>query len=103
MNTPPTGLPDAVPLPGKLKDKRLLLVDSSATMRERRAPSMRKVGMEVDCAADISEARSWWQCARSRTPSPGKSVPPRDVETREFKRAAAESRTLDDLLREELQ
>ena len=202
MNTPPIGLPHAVPLPGKLKDKRVLLVDSSATMRERRAQSMRKLGMEVDCAADISEARSWWRehlyrlvlidmesglrprdrfCddmrratppqqisfvvgkpaypadaprpdippvqttgeqvpwrddvraalavelpggvsqrwgileasrrisavralsqARS-TATPGKSVPPRDVETREFKRAAAESRTLDDLLREELQ
>jgi len=200
VNTPPIGLPYSVPLSGKLKDKRVLLVDSSATMRERRAESMRKLGMEVDCAADISEARSWWRehlyrlvlidmesgprerfCddmrratppqqisflvgkpvyladaprpdippvqttgepvpwrddvraalavelpggvsqrwgileasrrisavralsqARS-TSAPGKSAPPRDVETREFKRAAAESRTLDDLLREELQ
>ena len=200
VNTPPIGLPYSVPLSGKLKDKRVLLVDSSATMRERRAESMRKLGMEVDCAADISEARSWWRehlyrlvlidmksgprerfCddmrratppqqisflvgkpayladaprpdippvlttgepvpwrddvraalavelpggvsqrwgileasrrisavrallqARS-TAAPGKSAPPRDVETREFKRAAAESRTLDDLLREELQ
>ncbi|MGA1985302.1 MAG: hypothetical protein ABSG72_03450 [Candidatus Sulfotelmatobacter sp.] len=30
-------------------------------MRDRRAESMRKLGMEVDCAADISEARSWWR------------------------------------------
>jgi hypothetical protein len=30
-------------------------------------------------------------------------APPRDMETREFKRVAAESRTLDDLLREEMQ
>jgi CheY-like chemotaxis protein len=205
VNTPPMGLPHSVPLSGKLKDKRVLLVDSSATMRERRAESMRKLGMEVDCAADISEARSWWrehlyrlvlidmesgpryrfcddmrratppqqisflvgkpaylaaaprpdippvqtsevQATREQVPwrdevraalavelaggvsqrwgileaswrisavralwqarstaTHGKSAPPRDVETRKFKRAAAESRTLDDLLREELQ
>jgi hypothetical protein len=30
-------------------------------MRDRRAESMRKLGMEVDCAADVSEARSWWR------------------------------------------
>jgi hypothetical protein len=61
VNTPPMGLPHSVPLSGKLKDKRVLLVDSSAIMRERRAESMRKLGMEVDCAADSSEARSWWR------------------------------------------
>ena len=42
--------------------------------------------------------------SQARSPAtPGKSVPPGEVETKKFKRAAAESRTLDDLLREELQ
>jgi CheY-like chemotaxis protein len=202
MNPPPLGLLPSASLPSKLKNKRVLLVDTSATMRDRRAESMRKLGMEVDCAADISEARSWWRAdhyslvlidmesgvgyrdkfcddMRRATPpqqisflvgKPGyladapaaeqvplgqngggqvpwgdvkaalaadlpggvsqrwgileasrrisavrslsharskssqeRPVPPRDLETREFKRIAAESRTLDDLLREELQ
>jgi hypothetical protein len=29
--------------------------------RDLRAEVMRKLGMEVDCAADIAEARSWWR------------------------------------------
>ncbi len=202
MNTPLLGLPLAAALPGKLKSKRVLLVDTSASKRDLRAESMRKLGMEVDCAADISEARSWWRAdlyslvlidmesglghrdkfcddMRKATPpqqisflvgKPGyladapnadrapvaqrsgdsvpwedvktalaadlpggvsqrwgileasrrisavrslshartqstqdRPVPPRDLETREVKRVAAESRTLDDLLREELQ
>ncbi|MFZ1141504.1 MAG: hypothetical protein ABR881_27775 [Candidatus Sulfotelmatobacter sp.] len=202
MNPPLLGLPLPAALTGKLKNKRVLLLDTSATMRDRRAESMRKLGMEVDCAADISEARSWWRAdlyslvlidmesgvghrdkfcddmrratppqqisflvgkpayladapAAERAPLvqkgedqvpwgdvkaalaadlPGgvsqrwgileasrrisavrslsharskasleRPVPPRDLETREFKRVAAESRTLDDLLREELQ
>jgi len=61
MNTPLLGLPLSTPLPSKLKTKRVLLVDASATMRELRAESMRMLGLEVDCAADISEARSWWR------------------------------------------
>src|SRR6058998_853587 len=44
-----------------LKKKRVLLVDTSATKRDLRAETMRKLGLEVDCAADISEARSWWR------------------------------------------
>ena len=201
MTTPFMALPLSAPIPGKLKMKRVLLVDSSATKRDLRAETMRKLGMEVDCAADINEARSWWRAAlynlvlvdmeselghrdkfcddvRGATPpqslaflvgKPGyladspnadkKSsfqkhddqalmgdvkaalaadigalsqrwgileasrrisavrsacsartramreipAPPRDMETREFKRVAAESRTLDDLLREEMQ
>lgn len=205
MSAPLIGLPLSGVLPSKLKNRRVLLVDTSATMRDRRAESMRKLGMEVDCAADISEARSWWRAdlyslvlidmesglghrdkfcddMRRATPpqqisflvgKPGyladapnadevplvekigdrldqsvrediraalaadlpgvmsqrwgileasrrisavrslsharsratqdRPVPPRDLETREVKRAAAESRTLDDLLREELQ
>jgi CheY-like chemotaxis protein len=61
VSAPFLGLPVSVPLPGKLKNRRVLLVDASANMRDRRAESMRKLGMEVDCAADISEARSWWR------------------------------------------
>jgi hypothetical protein len=38
-------------------------VDASATKRELRAETMRKLGIDVDCAADISEARSWWRAA----------------------------------------
>ena len=43
------------------KKKRVLLLDTSATKRELRAETMRKLGVEVDCAADIAEARSWWR------------------------------------------
>lgn len=63
MTTPFLALPLSAPLPGKLKMKRVLLVDSSATKRDLRAGTMRKLGMEVDCAADISEARSWWRAS----------------------------------------
>jgi len=59
MTTPLVALPLSAPLPAKIK--RVLLVDSSATKRDLRAGTMRKLGMEVDCAADISEARSWWR------------------------------------------
>jgi CheY-like chemotaxis protein len=55
------GLPLSAGQPSKLKNNRVLLVDTSATKRDLRAESMRKLGMEVDCAADISEARSWWR------------------------------------------
>jgi CheY-like chemotaxis protein len=202
MNPPLMELPLSQSPPSKLKNKRVLLLDTSASMRDLRAESMRKLGMEVDCAADISEARSWWRAdlyrlvlidmesglghrdkfcddMRRATPSqqisflvgkpayladapvvegtpqvphsgeqaawadvrtalaaklPGEGaqrwgileasqrisavrslsharsqatqerpVPARDRETGEFKRVAAESRTLDDLLREELQ
>jgi hypothetical protein len=61
MSTPSLGLPISTATPGRLKNKRVLLLDTSATMRDRRAESMRKLGMEVDCAADVSEARSWWR------------------------------------------
>jgi len=60
MSTPLLGLPLSA-LPSKLKNKRVLLVDTSASKRDLRAESMRKLGMHVDCAADIGEARSWWR------------------------------------------
>jgi CheY-like chemotaxis protein len=41
--------------------KRVLLVDTHATLRDLRAQIIRKLGAEVDCAADVSEARSLWQ------------------------------------------
>ena len=64
MNAPLLGLPLSAPLPGKLKNKRVLLLDTSSTMRDLRVESMRKLGMEVDCAVDISEARFWWRADR---------------------------------------
>src|SRR5579862_6163704 len=51
----------AAPIPGGVKKKRVLLIDTSQPKRELRAEVMRKMGMDVDCAADISEARSWWR------------------------------------------
>jgi len=51
----------AEPIPGPVKKKRVLLVDASPAKRDLRAETMRKLGVEVDCAADISEARSWWR------------------------------------------
>lgn len=53
--------PSAAPIPDGVKKKRVLLVDTSTAKRELRAEVMRKMGMDVDCAADISEARSWWR------------------------------------------
>ncbi|HEV2696358.1 MAG TPA: response regulator [Terriglobales bacterium] len=60
MNTPmmpalqPSGLIAA-------RKKRVLLVDTSRIKRDLRSETMRKLGADVDCAADISEARSWWR------------------------------------------
>jgi len=56
-------LPLSAPVPGGDKKKRVLLVDTSQAKRELRAEVMRKLGMEVDCAADIAEARIWWRAA----------------------------------------
>jgi CheY-like chemotaxis protein len=62
MNTilPPASLLSP-PTPGGVKKKRVLLVDTSRAKRELRAEVMRKFGMDVDCAADVDEARSWWR------------------------------------------
>jgi hypothetical protein len=49
---------DAIP---PAKKKRVLLVDSSRAKRDLRSETMRRLGVEVDCAADISEARCWWR------------------------------------------
>ena len=64
MTTPlPPALRLSAPIPGGDKKKRVLLVDTSLAKRELRAEVMRKLGMDVDCAADIAEARSWWRAA----------------------------------------
>lgn len=41
--------------------KRVLLVDTYATKRDLRSKIMRKLGVDVDCAAGITEARALWQ------------------------------------------
>jgi CheY-like chemotaxis protein len=63
MNTPLTALPTLLPIPAAGKKRRVLLVDTSTQKRDLRADVMRKLGMDVDCAADIAEARSWWRAA----------------------------------------
>jgi len=55
----------ALPLPNldgsPVKKKRVLLLDTSQTKRDLRADVMRKLGIDVDCAADVLEARCWWR------------------------------------------
>lgn len=62
MTTLATGLSFSVPIADGIRKKRVLLVDTSQA-RELRAEVLRKCGMEVDCAIDITEARSWWRPA----------------------------------------
>ena len=61
--TAATALLPSTELPGgnSIKKKRVLLVDTSQARREVRTETMRLLGMEVDSAADVSEARSWWR------------------------------------------
>jgi len=54
MTTSIISRPLSEAIPSQLKKKRVLLVDASARKRDLRADTMRKLGMEVDCAADIS-------------------------------------------------
>jgi CheY-like chemotaxis protein len=61
MITPLLTLPLSAPIPGPIKRKRVLLVDDSTAKREVRAEALRKLGLDVDCACDIGEARSWWR------------------------------------------
>jgi CheY-like chemotaxis protein len=64
MTSPqPPAVPPSAPIPVGDKKKRVLLVDTSQPKRELRAEVMRKLGMDVDCVADIAEARSWWRAA----------------------------------------
>ena len=61
MTTPLIGTPFPGTTAAPLKKKRVLLLDVSPAKRELRADMMRRAGMEVDSAADIGEARSWWR------------------------------------------
>ncbi len=63
MNTPLLALPLSAPIPDEVEKKRVLLVDTSHAKRDLRAEALRKLGMYVDSAADIAEARSWWRPA----------------------------------------
>ena len=63
MNTPLLALPVSTPIPEIVKKKRVLLVDTSHAKRDLRAEVLRKLGMYVDIAADIAEARSSWRPA----------------------------------------
>jgi len=55
------GLGPATPVPASARKKRILLLDMTSASRDLRAETMRKLGLDVDCAADIGEARSWWR------------------------------------------
>jgi len=61
MTTSAITLANSDPVPVVLKKKRVLLVDGSAAKRDLRAEALRKLGLEVDTAIDIAEARSWWR------------------------------------------
>ena len=63
MNTPLLPLPLPAPILDPVKRKRVLLIDSSHAKRDLRAEVMRKLGMDVDIAADITEASIWWKPA----------------------------------------
>jgi hypothetical protein len=60
MSAPILTLPGA-PIPVPVKKKRVLLLDRSRPKRDLRSETMRKLGIEVDCAADVAEARCWWR------------------------------------------
>ena len=63
MNTPLLPLPVSAPIPDEVKKKRVLLIDTSHAKRDLRAEVLRKLGIDVDSAADIVEARVWWKPA----------------------------------------
>src|SRR5271166_4081515 len=61
MSTPVMALPLSTPDGSPARKKRVLLLDTSPAKRDLRADVMRKMGIEVDCAADVLEARCWWR------------------------------------------
>ena len=61
MTTPVIALPLLNPDVSPAKKKRVLLLDTSQTKCDLRADVMRKLGIDVDCAADVIEARCWWR------------------------------------------
>lgn len=60
MSVVPTMFPRADAI-AATKKKRVLLIDTSRVQRDLRSETMRRLGVEVDCAADITEARCWWR------------------------------------------
>src|ERR1700751_5620702 len=63
MNTPLLALPISAPIPDPVKKRRVLLIDTSHAKRDLRSEVLRKLGIDVDSAADIVEARVWWKPA----------------------------------------
>jgi CheY-like chemotaxis protein len=63
MNIPVLPLALSAPIPDAVKKKRVLLIDTSHAKRDLRAGVLRKLGIDVDSAADIVEARVWWRPA----------------------------------------
>ena len=63
MNIPVLPLALSAPIPDAVKKKRVLLIDTSPAKRDLRAEVLRKLGIDVDSAADIVEARVWWKPA----------------------------------------
>ena len=63
MNIPVLPLAPSAPIPDAIKRKRVLLIDTSHAKRDLRAEVLRKLGIDVDSAADIVEARVWWRPA----------------------------------------
>jgi len=63
MNFPVLPLAPSPPMPDAVKKRRVLLIDTSHAKRDLRAEVLRKVGIDVDSAADIVEARIWWKPA----------------------------------------
>jgi CheY-like chemotaxis protein len=63
MSTPLETLPPSALIPRAIKKRRVLLIDTSPAKRDLRAEVLRKLGIDVDCAADIVEARLWWRPA----------------------------------------
>jgi hypothetical protein len=61
MTTPVIALPLSARKGIPAKKKRVLLLDTSQTKRDLRADVMKKLGIDVDCAADVLEARCWWR------------------------------------------
>ncbi|HEY6185713.1 MAG TPA: response regulator [Terriglobales bacterium] len=61
MTTTVLPLTVLIPPSRNAKKNRVLLVDTCSEKRELRSDAMRKLGMDVDCASDINEARSWWR------------------------------------------
>jgi DNA-binding NtrC family response regulator len=61
VTMPVPALPLSTPDGNPAKKKRVLLLDTAQAKRDLRADVMRRLGIEVDCAADVLEARCWWR------------------------------------------